>query len=334
MPVSQTWIAFVAVVPLAVISVLVYLIRARRERGRPNMSGDVVLEYGRVMKAFPAVMVLLWAILLGSIAFVEPPQASDAGPILGIVALVTALLLPLTIEVRGVGHRLSSQGIERVSPWSSPATIPWRDVRSVTYDPLSYWFVVDSPRGKVRLSRLLDGLADFQHALEANVPRERWAPAFGQVVIRPSASSVARPGQAPARLEGQAQGANRMAGGMLLFVGAVMVAATWYWAVKDGLYPEKLALFGPMCFVIGAGLLIHGNAMERTSVNRLSRIYAFAGTVAGLAYIYFLSRHVDWILLLFPLIWLLPGWLFGGDRPKVAAASPRPTVAYRPIRPR
>ena len=132
MPVSQTWVVFVAGVPLLVVAVLTFLERARRRHGRPTTSGEVVLEYGWLLKALPAIMVVLWAIVLTSIAVAEPPQASDAPAILGLVALVTAMLVPRTIEVRGVGHRISSQGIARVSPWSARLTIPWKDVRSVT----------------------------------------------------------------------------------------------------------------------------------------------------------------------------------------------------------
>jgi hypothetical protein len=65
--------------------------------------------------------------------------------------------------------------------------------------------------------------------------------------------------------------------------------------------------------VVGIGLLVHGSAMERMRLNHLTRIYAVCGSVAGLGNVYLLAGRVDPILFILLLLWLLPGWIFGGE---------------------
>jgi hypothetical protein len=306
---APAWVAGLAVLPILIVAVLTAIIRARQHKGRPTATGEVVLEYGRLLKALPAIFVVLWAVLLVGIAITEPPKADDAPIFLGIVAGVVALLVPLAMETRGVAHRVSSQGIERVSPWTPPLTILWRDVRSVKYDSAACWYVVDSPRGKIHLSFLLDGLDAFRSALEANVPRDRWARAF---------PGLAGPPHLPSRpnLRGAnplAHAPNRAAGAIVLVVGALMLAFTWYEALRESLFSEKAAILGPVAMVAGIGLLIHGPAMGRMRVNYLSRIYGVCGTLAGLGNVYLLAGEVDRMLLILPLLWLLPASVFGGE---------------------
>jgi hypothetical protein len=310
------WMAGVAILPVLVIAVLSAIVRARRQKGRPTGSGEVILEYGWLLKALPAISVVLWAVLLVGLAITEPPQASDAPIFLGIVAGVVVLLVPLAMEIHGVAHRLSTQGIERVSPWSPPLTVLWTDVRSVKYEPSARWYVVESPRGKIRLPLLLDGLDAFRSALEAKVPRDRWARAFPGLAAPPRPSPRWDPLQPTRYVLGPnpfAHTPNRAAGGILLGVGVMMSAFAWYEALREGQFGEKGALFGPLAIVVGIGLLVHGPAMGRMRVNYLSRIYAVCGTLAGLGNLYLLTGEVDRILLLLPLLWLLPAWVFGRE---------------------
>jgi len=306
----------VAILPVLVIAVLSAIVRARRQKGRLTAPGVVVLEYGWLLKALPAISVVLWAVLLVGLAITEPPQASDAPIFLGIVAGVVVLLVPLAMETHGVAHRLSTQGIERVSPWTPPLTILWTDVRSVRYEPSAAWYVVDSRRGKIRLSFLLNGLDAFRSALEANVPRDRWARTFPGLAGPPRPSPRWDPLQPTRYLLGPnpfAQTPNRAAGGILLGVGVMMSAFAWYEALREGQFGEKGALFGPLLIVLGIGLLVHGPAMGRMRVNYLSRIYAVCGTLAGIENVHLLAGHVDRILLLLPLVWLLPGWVLSRE---------------------
>jgi hypothetical protein len=183
----------------------------------------------------------------------------------------------------------------------------------VKYERSAAWYVVDSLRGKIRLSFLLDGLDDFRSAVAANVPRDRWVRAFPGLAA-PGISSRGNPAEPAQSLLGPnpfAHTPNRAAGAILLGVGAMMLAFTWYEALREGLFPEKSAIFGPVAIVVGIGLLVHGPAMGRTHVNHLSRIYAICGTLAGLGDVYLLAGHVDRILFLLPLLWLLPAWVFG-----------------------
>jgi hypothetical protein len=241
------------------------------------------------------------------------------------VALITALLVPLALEVRGVAHGISSAGIQRVSPWSPTLLIPWKDVRSVTYEASMAWFAVDSRHGRVRISHFLDGMADFRRAFEEHVPRERWAAAFGAA---PAASS--RPAHAelgPAQMDDRK---SRAAGLVCLVIGAGFTAWAWFEALHEGGYGVKRAAFGPQVMVVGIGLLIHGRGIPTAGVTSLTRAYGFAGGVAGLVNLYSLGyfeppgkAHLFTLLTL--LVWFLPGRMFGAfKQPRAPTRSPPP----------
>jgi hypothetical protein len=346
-----------AVIPMLVIGMLSFLLAARQPRGRIERAGSVVLEYGKVFKALPTIFGVLWTVIFLYLAVVEPPKASELPSIFALVVVITAAIVPIALEVRGVAHRISPAGIERVSPWSSSLMIPWRDVRSVSYEPTRAWFVVDSLRGRVHVSRFLHGLTDFRRALETHVAREKWAAAFGAAPAVGSTRAHAEQGEH--ELTRTEKHARYAAGLVLMASGAGLTALAWFDALHEGRYSVKAALLGPLAIVLGIGTLVHsslgqgvtrrlaghGGGTQSADEIWLTRAYGFGGQVAATLNLYFLGYFADagkakllFMFLTF-LVWFLPAKMFAmlaGEKPpsKGASKAPMPSKASKPSAPR
>ena len=82
------------------------------------------------------------------------------------------------IEVYGVKFELSPDGIRKRSPWSNGFFAVWSEVESVTFSGLWEWYIVQTSKGKMRLSVVLDGLDDFLDVLRQHASQPGFA--FGR----------------------------------------------------------------------------------------------------------------------------------------------------------
>ncbi|HEV1994542.1 MAG TPA: PH domain-containing protein [Candidatus Acidoferrum sp.] len=176
-PESSQWIG-VGIAPIAVMVVLSFLLKNRRERARrEGGSGVLVLEYGRAVKSVPILVAVAWTILIPIVLHDDPIRRENLPAFLLLVVLITVPLVVVTIEAFGVAHRIREDGIEKRSPWSSHRMIKWEDIREISFSGAMQWFVVSNPHGKLRLHLYLNGLKDFADAVRAKVPKETWAKA-------------------------------------------------------------------------------------------------------------------------------------------------------------
>lgn len=148
--------------------------RRQNMRGRRDLQGALILEYGRQYRRFLVGIALAWIGLLALLTQVAPsPEAADL-PILALALLVVTVPLGYgTIETLGVSHRVTEDGLERRSPWTSPLFVRWSEVETIQYRRILECYAIHCPRGVVRVSIHLDGLAEFQETARLRVPRDR-----------------------------------------------------------------------------------------------------------------------------------------------------------------
>jgi len=154
-----------------------YLMSTSKGRARRGTAGEIVMEYGKAWKAVPIVAGVVWTILLVLLTLDSPPKTGDLPAIAGILAIIVVTLLPTTMELYGVSHRITSNGIQKHTPWSRDLTLRWNEVRSVSYNIGMNWYVVEGAAGSVRISRYIDGLNDFAEAIRTNLPAMKWSQA-------------------------------------------------------------------------------------------------------------------------------------------------------------
>ena len=159
---------------------IVLVFSARKNRAKVDKaSGVLVLEYGGVLKAFP---VMMGAFLAGMTIFITLQvvlQSNDDA--VWMLVFVLAWSIPLAIfaiEVYGVKFELSPDGIRKRSPWSNGFFAVWSEVESVTFSGLWEWYIVQTSKGKMRLSVVLDGLDDFLDVLRQHASQPGFA--FGR----------------------------------------------------------------------------------------------------------------------------------------------------------
>ena len=143
----------------------------------------------------------------------------------------------------------------------------------------------------------------------------------------------------PADSRKQADAKSRGGGVLALIGGVIITGLTWYWAISDGKYDVKVAVLGPLAFVLGIGLLVHGAEIPVDGITRRARQYGFFGSLAGLLNLfllgYFHKPHSSRVSLLLHLavpvvviaVWFLPDRFFGGP----GSVPPKPADA--PIEP-
>jgi hypothetical protein len=145
-------------------------------RGEAERAGDAhVIRYGPAWRALTLILAPT-PIGVGVFAFVVPPKPDEVWIPWVMAGGFLALIAPLVIEVFGVGHRLTDEGIERVTPWSKRVFVRWQDVTSVRLNPVMSWFVVTGREGaRVRLSFYLSGIGTFTRMVLENVAPEAYA---------------------------------------------------------------------------------------------------------------------------------------------------------------
>jgi hypothetical protein len=131
--------------------------------------GDLhVLTYSDVWKWLVR---LLWLFPLGvAIAvMISPPNPGEGWIAVALIGVFSAMNLVVTLEVFKRVIALGESGISQRSAWSTPVTIPWKDVKDVIWS-VSNGVVVRSARGReVRVSIWMSGLETLAKTLETRL---------------------------------------------------------------------------------------------------------------------------------------------------------------------
>ena len=139
---------------------LAVILRLIRKDARLDpMSGEMVLDYGWIMRGLGLLGTGFPVALALALFVVEGPGNRDSNRIIvGLLAFgfLTAFLI---VETFGVSIRISDQSIVAHSAWRLPRTIAWDDVVRVNYSHVMAWFVVVGSDGtKIRASLFLSGI--------------------------------------------------------------------------------------------------------------------------------------------------------------------------------
>jgi hypothetical protein len=162
-------------VPLLEILLLV----GRKPHARTDSgSGECILDYGPRLKAFAIFAVGFFSFIGAMYVWTFLTASAHGGLTLTLILVVWGSLLLLStilgLEMFRSYCRFSSAQITRQSPWTGRLSIVWEEVDSITYDNFAQWYIVRSPRGKIRLHTYLNGLGDFLAIAKTRVPPERW----------------------------------------------------------------------------------------------------------------------------------------------------------------
>jgi len=148
-------------------------------------SGELILEYGKFLRAFvvvgvlwfPVVFLTAAAIESGGFQDMEATESSETWPgFLLVFAVYSAFVMPGAIEAWGVGHGITRKGIRKGSPWSRDFYAGWEDVESITFNASGQYLVIRTSKGIIRVSTWLHGLGDLAIAIIGNVPKDKWEP--------------------------------------------------------------------------------------------------------------------------------------------------------------
>lgn len=152
------------IVLVLVVATLTLLLASASRRG-VREDGRMVLVYSPVWKGLVRI---LWAFpaVIAAVSIFSPPDPGERWIPFAIIFGFAALALPLTLEVMRRRIELTDSGISRISPWSAPLTIAWRDVRTVKWLGLSSEIELRSARAKVKVSLWLSGMESFAEALD------------------------------------------------------------------------------------------------------------------------------------------------------------------------
>lgn len=134
----------------------------------PPSGARRTLRFGAAARTASAALVAGTLTAL-TVAAVDP--GAGGAPLLAFLAFAVAATGAAAIEVFGVAHRLTSDGIERVTPWRRRVAIRWSDVASVEWTGRAGWFELRSRTGDtVRVYRQLAGIATFAAAALEGLP--------------------------------------------------------------------------------------------------------------------------------------------------------------------
>jgi len=105
--------------------------------------------------------------------------------------IALALLIPWLVAFIAIGVefflafiKVGSRAVTRHSPWKGDLSLAWEEIESVQYSTFNRWYVLRSPRGKIRISSYLSGMDDFVELATQRIPREKWRTPFSIEALR------------------------------------------------------------------------------------------------------------------------------------------------------
>jgi hypothetical protein len=152
--------------------------------------GAVTLRYGPVVGG-TGVACFAFGLACAAIGLAQPPQPGDRVAWLALVLACCGGGAAFWLVARR--HRLvvGQGGVCRHSLWRAPRALVWGDVRAVRFSRTSGYVTLEGAATRLRASVMLRGVSHLWEAIEANVPRDRWADArasfdghFGSVASR------------------------------------------------------------------------------------------------------------------------------------------------------
>jgi len=130
---------------------------------RLSPGASTVMQFGAVVRLVAALSfcAAATALLVLSMRY----RGSDSNVLRIFLLLLVVAFGAGAIEVFGVAHRVTPQGIERVTPWRKRAAIRWPEVTSLEWSGAARWYEVRARNGElVRVYQQLKGLPTFAGA--------------------------------------------------------------------------------------------------------------------------------------------------------------------------
>jgi hypothetical protein len=157
-----------ALIAIIVPVVLGWMIRSARKETQAT-AGSHSVSYPKAMRIF---VYAGWAVIVAVVVLAAfTAKKSDLPSVLGILALFTALVLPLHLETFGVKIEWDDENIYTRSPWRKPRTIPFAAIRSCDYSGTMQWYRIHTDGyGIIRMSQYLRGTPDLLRALPCHTP--------------------------------------------------------------------------------------------------------------------------------------------------------------------
>ncbi len=142
--------------------ILMMVRKTRKHALRDDLTGEMILSYGLMMRLFSLLMPGFFLILIVAILATEGIAKPGNTPlVIGLSAIALVAGFPV-LEAFGVSIRLGDQSIIGCAPWRLPRTIDWNDIQSIKYSDSMKWFLIEDSNGtQIRVSILISGLGDF-----------------------------------------------------------------------------------------------------------------------------------------------------------------------------
>ena len=165
------------------------LLRSRRSRGRRDVvSGETILEYGRGLRAVTILGTLFLAFLgvlaTGAVDPSTPVSDREMWIALALFLPWLVVFIALGVEVFLAYVKVGNGAIARHSPWKGDLSLAWEEIESVQYSTFNRWYVLRSPRGKIRVSSYLSGIDDFVELSTERISADRWRIPFSVEDLR------------------------------------------------------------------------------------------------------------------------------------------------------
>ncbi|HZU96418.1 MAG TPA: hypothetical protein VFF73_07000 [Planctomycetota bacterium] len=181
---SPVWKYALGALLVGLVGVMVAFLRSRKKPELPPIPGTHILRFGLAVRLLAVVIFILSVgLIVGVIAFPKQQEIPQFAWTIAGGFVVAAVIM--VIEVFGVSHRLSDEGIESASAWTEQRTVVrWKDVASIRYNATTGWYVITSRTGAtVRLNGLLSGLRTFSRFVHERVEPSAYADASTQKML-------------------------------------------------------------------------------------------------------------------------------------------------------
>lgn len=144
------------------------LLLARSGKPAEDHGSAFTLRHSPALRIFSIVALFGGGGLFGFWIGIVPPQ--DAKLAIAF-ALGAAALAVFGFALLWESYRwkliVTPAGLDCRSPWKAPRTVPWSDVKSVTWNTLNGWHVVEFTGGSFRVPGIVPGAKRFLQAWSA-----------------------------------------------------------------------------------------------------------------------------------------------------------------------
>jgi hypothetical protein len=148
------------VLTIVAVSATLRVLLNRRKVGVRGEPGAEALVYGPLWRWGAVVLTTALLLSIGVVGLICQSQPGDLWFLVATALAIVVLGGWLIVESFGVRHRLTADGIERVSPWHRvPLQLRWDELESIRWRPNTAGFVLRGRGGqKLTVSHYLSGL--------------------------------------------------------------------------------------------------------------------------------------------------------------------------------